>query len=114
MGSEHEMSKRGFMDGYKTYEGPRGNAAEWNSCFQARMGFEEAEAIIHGQDETPRGILGIGPKASWEEVRKAYRAKSMKCHPDLCSQHGMTVADATATFKKLQAAYTVLEREFGK
>lgn len=108
------MTKRGFMDGYKTYEGPRGSAEQWNSCFHARMGFEEAEEIIHGQDETPRGILGVGPKATWKEIQKAYRLKAMTCHPDLCSQHGLSPEIATAAFKKLQAAFTLLEREFGK
>jgi DnaJ-domain-containing protein 1 len=105
---------RPFMSGYKTYEGERGNRQSWSQAFQGRMGFAEAEEIIHGQDETPRGILGVGPKATWEDVRKAYRAKSMACHPDLCSQHGLTPEAATAAFKKLTAAYTVLEREFGK
>ena len=113
-GSRTKRVVKGFMDGYATYEGARGSAAQWNSCFLARMGFEEAEAIIHGQDDTPRGILGVGPKATWEDIRKAYRAKSFACHPDLCHQHGLTVEAATTAFKKLQAAYTVLEREFGK
>ena len=103
-----------FMSGYKTYEGERGNARSWSSAFQGRLGFEEAEAIIHGQEDTPRGLLGVGLKATWAEIKSAYRAKSMQCHPDLCSQHGMTVAAATEAFKKLTAAYTVLEREFGQ
>ena len=77
------------------------------------MGFEEAEEIIHGQEDTPRGILGVGLKATWEEVKKAYRAKAMLCHPDLCGTHGMTVQAATNAFKKLSAAFTVLEREYG-
>ena len=113
-GSHAKRIVKGFMDGYKTYEGPRGSAEQWNSCFQARMGFEEAEAIIHGQDDTPRGILGVGPKATWDDIRKAYRLKAMACHPDLCGQHGLDPETATASFKKLQAAFTVLEREFGK
>ena len=75
---------------------------------------EEAEEIIHGQDDTPRGILGVGPKATWKEIQKAYRLKAMTCHPDLCSQHGLSPEIATAAFKKLQAAFTLLEREFGK
>jgi hypothetical protein len=105
---------RGFMSGYKTYEGERGDARQWSSAFQGRMGFAEAEEIIHGQDDTPRGILGVGPKATWAEIKTAYRTKSMLCHPDLCAQHGMTVQAATEAFKKLTAAFTVLEREHGK
>ena len=111
------MAKKPFMSGYKTYD-PKvegfGSPQDWSATFQERMGFEEAEKIIHGQNDTPRGILGLGPKAGWDEIQKAYRRAAMTCHPDLCKQHGMTPDAATAAFKKLQAAMTVLEREFGK
>ena len=103
-----------FMSGYKTYEGPRGDAQQWSSAFQDRMGFEEAEKIVAAQDETPRGILGVSAKALWPEIKVAYRKRAMECHPDLCAQHGLSVNAATASFKKLTAAFTVLERQFGK
>ena len=116
-GSGTKRVKKGFMDGYKRYlpeiEG-FGSISEWMGCFRDRMGFEEAEQIIHGQADTPRGILGVGLKATWDEIKKAYRAAAMLCHPDLCASHGLTKEAAEAAFKRLEAAFTVLEREFGK
>ena len=116
-GSGQKKVVKGFMDGYKTYDPAvegHGNARDWSSSFYTRMGQEEAEEIIAAQDDTPRGLLGVGPKATWDEIKKAFRAKAMACHPDLCSQHGLTPEVATARFKKLTAAFTVLERQFGK
>ena len=111
------MSKKPFMSGYKTYD-PKvegfGSPKDWSDTFQQRLGFEEAEAIIAAQDGTPRDILGVGPKATWEEIQKAYRRKAMTCHPDLCTQHGLSKEAAETAFKQLSAAFTVLERQFGK
>jgi hypothetical protein len=115
-GSGHKKLVKGFMDGYKTYDPSKegyGSSLDWTDQFHARMGFEEAEKIIHGQSDTPRGILGVGASATWAEIKKAYRAMAQACHPDLCSQHGLTVEAATEAFKRISAAYVVLEREFG-
>lgn len=116
-GSLKEKPAKGFMSGYKTYDPTvegHGGPKDWSSAFQQRLGFEEAEAVIAAQDDTPRGILGVGPKTTWDDIRKAYRAKAMTCHPDLCPQHGLAPAAAEAAFKKLSAAFTILERQFGK
>ena len=102
---------------YKHYD-PKvegfGNPQEWTESFYARMGFEEAEQILHGDQDSPRSILGVGGNATWEDIKKAYRAKAKECHPDLCKFHGLTKEVAEQTFKRLQAAFTVLERQFGK
>ena len=112
--------KKSFSDifaKYKTYnvevEG-FGGAPEWVGSFYTRIGFEEAEAIIAHQEETPFSILGEGPKSTWEEVKKSYRSKAMQCHPDRCSINGMSAVVAEEKFKKLQAAYTVLEKRMGR
>lgn len=102
---------------YKTYN-PRvegyGSEDQWSNTFHNRMGFEEAEEILHGDDQTPRFILGVGADATWDQIKKAYRMKAMEVHPDRCSIHGLTKDAAEEAFKRLSAAYTVLEREFGK
>jgi hypothetical protein len=37
---------------------------------------------LHSFSLDPRAILGVGPDASLEEIREAYRVKSKKHHPD--------------------------------
>lgn len=100
------MSKP-FAMNYKTYTGPRGNDASWRKAFAARMGLEEARE--HIGSSTPEGILGVSIGATWAEVKKAYKVAALACHPDRAVMNGMTVEVATAKFKKLQAAYTILE-----
>lgn len=95
------------MDGYKTHSGPRGNESSWRAAFSDRMGLDEAKERIG--KETPESILGLREGASWADVRRAYKAAAFACHPDRAAANGMTEAVATAKFKKVQAAYTVLE-----
>ena len=102
----------GFMDGYKTYEGPRGNPKSWRAAFFARMGIGEAKERV-GQD-SPYEILGVSSSATWAEIKSAYRQRSMACHLDRAVQNGMTVEAATEAFKRVVAAYTVLEDKYGK
>ena len=49
-------------------------------------------------------ILGIAPSASSEEIKKAYRRRSLTCHPD----RNHADPDATARFQKIGKAYAVL------
>jgi len=58
---DHAM-KKGFLDGYKTYDegSGHGSAAEWQQVFARRMGLDEA-----------RRTLGLSADAGWDEVRQA-------------------------------------------
>jgi molecular chaperone DnaJ len=51
-------------------------------------------------------VLGVGPGASAEEVRSAYRALAKKLHPDVNPS-----ADAAERFARLQRAYETLSDE---
>lgn len=102
---------------YKHYD-PKaegyGSSTDWKRVFADRMGHEEAERIIHAQDDSPRGILGVGPKAAWDEIKKAYRKLVMQVHPDQCVNTGLSPAEATERFKRVQAAFSVLARQYGQ
>lgn len=98
--------KRGFCDGYKTYnpdvEG-YGDASQWKKAFNQRMGYEEAKNIL--SDEDPYSILGILYGASLTEIRTQYRKMAMKWHPD--KNQGL---DTTEMMQKIIAAYTILTK----
>jgi len=98
---------KGFLDGYKTYDTNNGfgSPKDWKKAFKARMGKEEAEEILQGQEQTPFDLLGIKSGATQEEIKKAYRKMIMLWHPDL-NQHRITEAEEMS--KKIIAAYTIL------
>ena len=50
-------------------------------------------------------VLGVARTASAEELKRAYRARALECHPD---RHVDDFAAATGRFQVLQAAFAVL------
>lgn len=100
------MSKRPFSPNTKYQYDPSvegyGNARQWKSAFNKRMGLDAAkEAVGSG---SPYDILGVSRKATWDEIKSAYRKLVMKHHPDKGGQ--------PATFRKIQGAYELLEDIF--
>lgn len=95
---------RPFMSGYKTHSGPRGSAADWTSAFYERMGVDAARATL--KDESPRSILGISLSATWVEIKRAYRALARQHHPDFGGD--------PAAFRRVQAAFEILEHAKGR
>jgi hypothetical protein len=94
-----------------------GSPAEWRSHFRERMGFEEAERIIYGQEATPRQLLGLGEKCTWAEAKSTFRKLAFKYHPDNMVRNKMTpeqVVEGEEMFKKISAAITILAKEFGQ
>lgn len=61
---EDHAVKRGFLEGYKTYDASagHGSAAEWQKTFTEKMGQEEA-----------RRALGLPADAGWESICRALR-----------------------------------------
>lgn len=96
-------AKKGFMDGYKTYDTSNGygDASEWKKSFNQRMGFEEAKIILDNDDAY--SILGLAFGATLAEIKKAFRALAMIWHPDKNKEY-----DTTAKMQKIIAAYTFL------
>lgn len=98
--------KKGFLEGYETYDTSKGfgNASQWKDDFHKRMGINQAKEVLGSDD--PYEILGVNRNASWEDMKSAYRKQVLKHHPD------RNPGDETAAsrFKKVQAAYEVLEK----
>ncbi len=97
-------TRRGFLDGYPTYDDSegRGSPEEWQSAFNERMGLDEAARIL-GDDE-PLAILGLQAGATADDIKKAWRREAMKWHPD---RNGGS-ADCAEKFIRAQAAYVKL------
>lgn len=99
--------KRGFLDGYKTYDTTSGfgNPKMWQNAFRKRMTKEDAKALLKEQNKSPDSLLGIAPDATKEEIRKAYHMRMMEWHPDR-NPHRMKEAEEMS--KQLNAAYSFL------
>jgi DnaJ-class molecular chaperone len=97
---------------YDPSESGYGDPEQWRNAFGQRMGFEEAQAFIDKDD--PHTILGINKAAVWLEIKQAFRAAALRYHPDRAAHNNMTVDEATEKFKRINAAYTVLEKRYGK
>jgi DnaJ-domain-containing protein 1 len=98
-----KKAKKGFMDGYKSYDTSNGFGDEnqWKDAFNERMGYGEAKVILSNDD--PYSILGLAFGATLAEIKKAFRALAMKFHPDKNPD-----CDTTAKMQKIIAAYTIL------
>lgn len=98
-----KKAKKGFMDGYKTYNTSEGfgDESQWKEAFNERMGYGEAKTILSNDD--PYSILGLAFGATLSEIKSAYRKLAMIWHPD--RNPG---CDTTAKMQKIIAAYTIL------
>jgi DnaJ family protein A protein 2 len=66
------------------------------------MGREEATKVVGKQH--PLDILGLTGKPTWDEIKSVYRKLVLKHHPDRGGDPEM--------FKKVQAAYELLEEQY--
>lgn len=71
-----------------------------DECMGAVLGDEE-----EGEEDAPNGynpwaVLGVGPEASFEDVKRAFRRKALQCHPDK--------GGTPERFKELKRAYDAI------
>jgi hypothetical protein len=101
-----KKKKKGFMDVYKKYDTSNGfgNRQEWMNAFYDRIGFEKAVEVLGETD--PLVLFGLTRDASWEDVVATYRKLARQNHPDL--------GGSKEAMQKINAAFEVLERRFGK
>jgi hypothetical protein len=105
--------KRGFLDGYKTYnpevEG-YGDSGQWRQAFHFRMGLDAAREAVG--DDKPISVLGVVFESGWTftqkwaAIKSAWRKLVRTYHPD-----NQETGDSEK-FKKIQGAYEVLEDEY--
>ena len=101
------MVKPSIFARYRTYDPATegyGDPDQWRKAFGVRMGLTTANSELG--DQSPHVILGTAPSDSWTIIRRAYLALVKACHPD-------TGGDP-AQFRKVQAAFEVLENSYGK
>lgn len=79
---EDHARKKGFLDGYKTYDesAGRGSTTEWRQMFATRMGLEEA-----------RSALGLASDAGWDEVRQAFHLTATESMARLTGEYEAAV-----------------------
>lgn len=95
----------GWTDNYKRYDTSQGfgSKKEWQRTFRQTIKPEEAKIIL--DDVSPYIILGVSEKATQAEIKKAYRTKAFKWHPDINFDN---LAEATLMMKKINAAFNIL------
>lgn len=106
---KEKKPKKGFADGYKTYDTSNGygSAREWREGFYEKISDKEAIKILHEQEDTPYQILGISEGATKQEIKSAFRTMIIKWHPDK-NQDNITEAEYMS--KRIIAAYTILSK----
>ena len=76
--------------------------------------FASVKAMFIRETDSAYKILGVDPKASDEEVKKAYREMAKKNHPDLVSNLGEEVRQAAEKkFQEVKAAYETIKKQRG-
>ncbi len=104
MAEKQLKQKRGFADGYKTYDTSNGygSRSKWQRIFNERIGLDEAREEL--KEASPYEILGVSVNATQDEIKKSFRELISKWHPDRCSDPA-----AGEMSKKIIAAYSILK-----
>lgn len=99
------MAKKGFLDGYKTYDTSDGYGSprSWKYWFNRKITMDEAIDIL--QEDDPYTILNVSFESSIDEIKASYRKLAMQWHPDKNPDNNDY---CTEMMKKINAAYHYL------
>jgi hypothetical protein len=103
--STPKKSKKGFMDGYKTYDTSEGFGSidEWRDMWEDMTG-EQAGVILGKQKSSPLSIFRLAAlPATMNDLKTVYRQLMLKNHPDRGGTHEASVL--------ITAAYTTLKEQ---
>ena len=103
--------KKGFMDGYKTYDPAvegYGHASQWHALFDAVMNGEQATTVFKSHSRTPLEVLGFLAMPTMTELKTKYRAMVR----DLSASFGANPSkEETAQATIVIAAYTIIKEQ---
>lgn len=103
------MAKKGFMDGYKTYDTSNGfgNSDKWKENFETRMNFK---ILTHNEIEDNKDVLKhLYTCITSKELKKEYYKLMIKFHPD---KAGDTEYNKTIS-QLINETYFKLKNKFG-
>ena len=95
-----DKPKKGFLDGYKTYDDSRGrgNIHKWRAAWEDMTG-EEAAAVCGNDD--PLSIMGFTSFPTMAELAKRFGELMRVNHPDMGGD--------LKTAQKITGAFTILK-----
>jgi hypothetical protein len=111
--------KKGFLDGYKTYD-PQvegyGDPSSWRTEFKWRMGLDAAREAVGSKSPLailfgtilPTGWSARTLSDQWKEIKTTYRKLARQYHPDF--NPGDEASEEK--FKIVQGAFELLEDDY--
>lgn len=113
-GEKKKSWKDYFREGYA--EGSHGDDSEYKAKQEEeeKRKREETESRVEKDDAYYASVLGVGSKATQEEVKKAYRKKSKEYHPDLVAGLGDKLKKmAESEMRDINEAYMFFQKKLG-
>jgi DnaJ-domain-containing protein 1 len=103
MRTKEKKPKKGFLDGYKTYDTKfgHGNVSEWRAAWNEKMSHNEATSTL--DKDNPLEVMGFDSMPSKSDLDKRYRELVMKHHPDRGGD--------PKEFKRIHAAWSILTEQ---